>query len=447
MKRYIKNLLIFLLIAMFFSMNFTSALAQGTTPPVDANGAWGEVMNPDGSINYGNLTDGGVVTEPADWMPNIPIVGPMEAEYHVYYTPSGNTILMPTASTLFFMAASPSESGYDAAASVLGTGGLGVTSGDGGFTVGAASLGVIYSQLMEGTFDPQSLDTYTSDFFGDVFSGDQNIWSFLPDGLGDFLGGLFNQTSTDFINGEGLNLYTYMLLYPPGQCVSVPGGCTPEQLALITTLITPPDDEDLPPAPGDCPAPVVTPGRISRSGQLVAPNYPLVVGQDPDKRGVDIAISVSVAPTIRTYWTPKPITECKAGPNANGATNCTMSNGGPGHEKVVDWTCEQHTETYNECISFASTTLRLTSESKDWILNELAIRYPNAYVHKPTISLGTQNACQVDETYEHIQTADPGYWDITISGQTSGTPVSAPRPFGGAAGQFGVWLKEIAIIK
>jgi hypothetical protein len=79
------------------------AFAQGENPPVDPNSAWAEVVNPDGSINYDNLSDGGVVDQPADWMPNIPLVGSVPAEYHVYYTPSGNSIVMPTASTLFFI--------------------------------------------------------------------------------------------------------------------------------------------------------------------------------------------------------------------------------------------------------------------------------------------------------------------------------------------------------
>ena len=445
--KHTRNLFLSLLVVTLFAMHFTPAYAQGNNPPVDPSGAWGEVVNPDGSINYANLTDGGVVTQSTDWMPNIPLVGPVNAEFHVYYTPSGSTILMPTASTLFFMAANPTESGFSAAASTLGTDGLATASGTSLFT-GIAGLGTIFSSLTSGGSVTVGETIIPADqFFNQVLSGEANIYDTLPDGFGNFLASLFGQTSTDLQNGEGLNLYTYLLLYPPGQCASVPGGCTPEQLTLLQTLIPPVEDEDTPPALGECPAPVVTPGRITRSGQLIAPNYPLVVGQDPEKRGVDIAISVSVAPTVRTYWTPEPIVECEPGPTGNGATNCTTDNGGSGHNKIVDWTCQEHRETYPECISFASSTLRLTSSSKDWILNELSIRYPSAYVHKPNISLGTQNACQIHETYEHIQTADPGYWDITISGQTSGTPVSAPRPFGGVVGQFGVWLKEIAIIK
>ena len=87
-----------LLIFVSLFLDIAPAFAQDGNPPfVDPNGAWGEVVNADGSINYANLTDGGVVTQPAEWMPSIPGVGPVDAEYHVYTTPSGNTILMPTA--------------------------------------------------------------------------------------------------------------------------------------------------------------------------------------------------------------------------------------------------------------------------------------------------------------------------------------------------------------
>src|SRR5512138_463584 len=122
----------------------TRVLAQSENPPVDSGGAWSEVVNADGSINYSNLTDSGVVTQQADWMPNIPLVGPLEAEYHVYYTASGNTILMPTATTLFFMAANPNESGYLAASSTLGTN-AGNVSADA--PSGIASLGSIWASL------------------------------------------------------------------------------------------------------------------------------------------------------------------------------------------------------------------------------------------------------------------------------------------------------------
>ncbi len=434
---------------LFTLLSPTRAFAQSENPPVDPAGAWSEVVNADGSINYSNLTDGGVVTQEADWMPNIPLVGPVEAEYHVYYTPSGNTILMPTATTLFFMAANPSESGYLAAASTLGTGGQSVGADA---PNGIAGIGSVFGALLDNDGSEQMMaaiqqagfsgPTAAEDFFAALANGQTDIWSLGPVGLTNFLGSLLEASQAD------QSLYTYMLLYTPDQCASVPGGCTPEQLALLETLLPePPTEEELPPAPGTCPGPSVTPGRIVKSARLVAPDYPLVVGQDPDKRGADIMASAHVEPTIYTYYTSEPVTECSEGASKNGTTNCTTDSGKPGHEKVVDWECVQHQKIYPECISFASATLKLTAESQGWILNELSIRYPGAYLHNPRIAFGSSNGCQWNETYPSVQIEDPGTWDIFINGQTSGTPVSAPRPFGGKSGEVGAWLRETAIIK
>lgn len=449
-RRSIINVLIAISLLVSFGVPSMLAFADGNDPPVDPNSAWGEVMNPDGSINYANLSDGGVVSQPADWMPSIPGVGPVDAEYHVYTTPSGNTILMPTASTLFFMAANPNDSGFNAAASTLGTGGLSTAEGTNTFT-GLAGLGTLLASLTgNGPDTTISLadgdQILSSTFFEQVVSGQTDIFALGPVGLTNFLSSLFSQTSSDLAAGNGLNLYTYMLLYPPAQCSSVPGGCTPEQLALLQQLVNA-EVTETPPVPNSCPAPEVVSGKIIKNGTKVAPNYPLVVGQDPDKRGVDISVSVSVQPTIVKSWEPEPVTECKDGPNANGVSNCTTKGGKAGHEKIVDWTCKEREQTYQECIKFASAEINLTSNSRDWILNELSIRYPNAYLHKPRISMGSTHSCSWNQTYPKIQVADPGYFDINISGQTSGTPVSAPRTFGGGANQFGVWLKEIAIIK
>jgi hypothetical protein len=446
--RHIFKFVSVLIVILLLSESQAHVFAQDSNPPVDPNGAWSEVVNADGSINYASLSDGGVVTQPADWMPNIPLVGPIDAEYHVYYTPSGNTILMPTASTLFFMAANPNESGFNSAVSTLGTGGLSTAEGTNTFT-GIAGLGTLFASLTGQTSGttislPNGEQIQSETFFQQVISGQQDIYALGPAGLTNLLTSLFNTAVTDNANGEGLNLYTYMLMYLPDQCASVPGGCTAEQLAL---LLPPVIETETPPEPHSCPAPVVTPGRIVRSGELVAPNYPLVVGQDTDKRGADIHVSVTVQPTIYTFWTQEPVYECKEGPNGNGVSNCTTDSGQPGHTKITDWICQQHQQSYNECVSLASATLRLTSQSQDWILNELSIQYPGAYVHKPKISFSASTGCQWVETYDRVQIEDPGNWDIYINGQTSGTPVSAPRPFGGPAGQFGVWLKETTIIK
>ncbi len=407
------SLLLLAFVMLVFNLTF-SAFAQ------DGGGVWGEVVNPDGSINYANLTDGGFVSQPADWMPNIPGFGQMEAEYHVYTTPSGNTVVMPTNTTLFFMALNPSASGYDAAAGQLGTG------------------QALMIEMFAGAFpenplaqsDPQS-------FFQSIVNGQTDIWSLNPLGMMNFLSDLAAMAT-----GDGVADYNVLLLYALTQCASTPGGCTAEQLAL---LLPPPPPTQTPPPELTCPSPNTQQGDILTSGQKLAPAYPLVVGQDPDKRGVDVTFSASVEPTIYTYWTKEPVYECAAGANNNGSTNCTK-NGVPGHKVQAGWECAQHTETYNECIVSASASLTLSQASRDWILNELSIRYPGAYLHHPSFSVPGGD-CAWSASKEGLPIADPGNWDMSMRGRTSGTPVTSPRSFSEAVGTFEVWLKETAIIK
>jgi hypothetical protein len=82
----------------------------GGNPPPNSTG-WGEFFQTDGTLKPG-VIDGGEVSQPADWMPNL---GPwgikMNATYHVYTSPDGSSMMTPTASTLLFMAINPKESG------------------------------------------------------------------------------------------------------------------------------------------------------------------------------------------------------------------------------------------------------------------------------------------------------------------------------------------------
>lgn len=437
-----KSRSLFLLTVIFtlVILNAMPAQAQDGAPP-PANGAWSEVINEDGSIDYDNLTDGGVVTQPADWMPTNPFNGePIEAEYHVYTTPTGNQILFPSATTLFFMASNANESGLLAAASTLGTSGLSTVNSDNGNVVGIASLGSIYGALIGNQEIGLPTAANVTDFFNQVLSGQENIWSLNPEGLRKFLDSLSDVSLSD------QNLYTYMLLYTPDLCGSSPVGCTPEQLALLASLI--PDDDIIdptltPPPAAQCPAPQVISGRISFNAEKIAPNYPLVVGQDPDERGADVRFSASVAPTIYITYEPVDDYGCVSSPGAPGGDGC-----GVGEELVVTgYSCVEQRITYNECIAFARGTASLSKDSRDWILNELSIRYPGAYLRNPDFSFRSGGACEWERTEEGVQFADPGTWDLSVNGRTSGTPVSAPRRFGGQVSEFIVWLKEIAIVK
>lgn len=401
--------------------------------PNAQDSAWGEVVNNDGSINYGGMTDNGVVTvQNESFMPTIPFTGgqKVEAEYHVYTTESGNQVLMPTATTLFFMATDSNSALYTNPS--MGTTPIGISgaeSGQGNTLVGIAALGNLFSS------DIQSGSSYDSSFFNSVIGGEQDIWQVLPSGIGDLF---FSFMDTSLQDGS---LYTYMIMIPPGACGSSPAGCTPEQL----TLLTPPPPTEPPPTevpPIDCPAPQVIPGKITFDGEKIAPNYPLVVGQDPDKRGVDFRFSASVAPTIYITYVRVADYECVDSPGAS-------DNGcGPGQRsELTGYHCEKHSQSFDECIESAQGSARLTQTSREWILNELSVRYPEAYLHQPAFSFGSSSDCSWSDVVEEVQIADPGYWDLFVRGSTSGTPVSGPRSFGGKVDTFEAWLKEIAIIK
>lgn len=407
-------------IILALSVPFLSFLAVLTVRADGGDGgAWGDVFDADGNLLPG-LIDGGTVTQTVSWMPTIPGYGPIPADYHVYYTDSGNSIVMPTPITLFFMGVNPSASGLSSASSSYGTGAGAIV------TLLGAALGDNLN------FTSPSGITYTSpDQFADaLIAGEENIWS-LP--LGDALNMLTFLMETSLTDQD---LYLLALLYTPDMCAASPAGCP--------LLPTPPPTE--PPPPELCHAPVISVGAITTSGEKTAPEYPLVIGQDPDKRGVDVTFSASVAPTIYTYWTPVPKWKCEAGATASGAYNCTTSDGSQGHREQDGWQCIQQTESYNECVDFAAASITLSQSSRDWILNELSIRYPGAYVHHPSFSV-SGSGCSWSGSSAKLQVEDPGYWNMILRGNTSGTPVSAPRNFSEVVGTFEVWLKEIAIIK
>jgi hypothetical protein len=175
----------------------------------------------------------------------------------------------------------------------MGTSGLTTVESNNGNVIGIASLGALYGALIGNQSIGLPTTTTSTSFFNDVISGQANIWSLAPGGMMNFLSSL----STPSLN-DG-SLYTYMLLYTPGQCGSTPAGCSAAQTALVPTVVpTPPPTVvvSTPPPPAQCPGSSVKPGAISASASKVAPNYPLVVGQDPNRRGVDVSFSAAVVP-------------------------------------------------------------------------------------------------------------------------------------------------------
>jgi hypothetical protein len=235
----------------------------------------------------------------------------------------------------------------------------------------------------------------------------------------------------------GLTSYSHVAFADDNDCVCDPAGIPDGGSAV--NLIDPNDEQQVAdyldainncddPAPSppictlagceddgpeeSCPGESISIGAIQATASKTAPLYPMVIGQDDTKRGADISCSVTVEPSTRTSYSR----------NAKGK-------------------CVKNVETFYETAT-AQAILRLDAASRDWILNgDLQTRYPGAYLHNPDMNIG------VCAGGANAQIADPGRFNITVVGTTSGTPVQGPRSFTIIAGNFLAYLREIVITK
>lgn len=234
-----------------------------------------------------------------------------------------------------------------------------------------------------------------------------------------------------------------LLVYTAQTCGLGPAGLC----AILNNATAEQQAEQAPPpttAP-ECHAPVVKVGKISASAAKIAPDYPLVVGQDETKRGVDVIYSVSVEPTSYTTWTAVPQYAESSSCNKKGDCKTT--------KVFTGWKCVSNVTWYRESVTSAHASASLTQESRAWIESgDLQIHYPGAYLHNPDFNLGGGGGGGFSgNTYNwtlagNIQVADPGEFGLSISGHTSGTPVHAGRGFSGS-GSFMAYLRETVIIK
>jgi hypothetical protein len=388
---------------------------------------WSEVFQPDGSLNP-DLIDLGVTTDNPDWMSiDLPFGQSidLEANYHRFQTPSGNIVVLPSASTLFFMAMNPQESGLSSSYGSLGNGYGGLIS----------FLGLVAGDNLDWNLIQADHPEYTSpdQFWGAVLNGQQDVWTY-------FSGWSFITTLLQ-ISWDDAALRSLYLLYLTGSqnCASLPGGCF--------GIVTPP------PPPKLCPDPTISMQQPVLTIQKIAPNHPLVVGQDTEnRRGADIQTMVTVPPVIFTWH--EPIYEkrsiCRLA-NVGEIPNCNTGSGSILNDGVSDTVmvfkeCRTHVEHLPDAVASLQATAALDGASQEWIKSKLGQTHYEAYIHQANFTLipglGTwaggcdgAGTCTATGQALRVPFADPGTFNLRLDVITSGTrfrgvAITQPRRVG-----------------
>ena len=192
----------------------------------------------------------------------------------------------------------------------------------------------------------------------------------------------------------------------------------------------------------------------------MAPLHPVVVGQDPQRRGVDVQAQVLVPLITYHYFEAVRHEEllCLSGPAnslstaarpaskyANGLswTPSTIGNNKYFEQVHVYFECIGRTRTYTDYIHAVMVNLSLTKESRQWILTSLDQAYPGAHLKHPTFSFnfpGPGSLAGSNVTWTHIASnipvEDPGWWAVSVNVLTTGTQVSSARFVTIPLGQF-----------
>ena len=404
-----------------------TALADGGTG-VDP----GQVWLPDGTVRWDNLTYLGLVKQTVQGVPLVPV-----ATFERYQTPKGDVVLLPSPLTLMAMYAYPEKF-------------QGMHGGYGWVNVVGSGYGELLNQLLNQSSEDTNLGDFTQfastyaserEFYQDLLSFQGPAWTVGLYTTWQVIKHMMNQWTE-----QGYLLYAFaILLYPSSVCATLPGGCP--------ASVTPPPPQGCRPSTISQAAPALTIERI-------APNYPLVVGQDPGRRGADIRAQVSIPPVIFTWYELVPVyeTECRgAGAAQQGECRTdpseTYLNGVWERVHVRD-DCRQHVAVYPDPVSDLAAWANLTEASKEWILGTLSQRYYDAYLHHPEFFLVPQMAswsagcssgtCTATSLVPRVSFADPGSFDLLLEAQTAGTPVTRPRTLYGH-GQLQVFLAAVTL--
>ena len=258
--------------------------------------------------------------------------------------------------------------------------------------------------------------------------------------MGNFIWDLLTSSLAD------QNLYTMLLLYTAGNCDAVPGGCPPR----VATPPTPP--------PSTCSTPFIQTNPIQVTGGKIAPPNPVVIGQDPERRGVDVKINVLIPPVVYHFFVAIRHDDPICVLDSTGHGSGCSKHPGDSHWKTVIHTwyeCVEHIQVFPDRLNSVQVSISLTTASRNWIQTDLAQAYPGAHLLHPDFSysfpgpgslLGDQSVTWTT-ILPRIQTADPGDYATSVLVRTTGTPVSAPRQVQIGIGQFMVELVRVSLIE
>jgi len=167
------------------------------------------------------------------------------------------------------------------------------------------------------------------------------------------------------------------------------------------------------------PPPAGPPEQDTRNPDLelfYRPANPVVVGQDPERRGVDICLRARSHPVIRTTYTIE------------------------WDEEQEEWVQVPHTTVVPDPIDLGSIRIQaaLTDQSIQWITGVLAQRYPGLTVHQaawtiaPDANWQVSGQLQADGSYTvtgcnaRLPFDDPGRYRVRASFATHGTAWTEP---------------------
>ncbi|MBN1887891.1 MAG: hypothetical protein JW850_07860 [Thermoflexales bacterium] len=203
------------------------------------------------------------------------------------------------------------------------------------------------------------------------------------------------------------------------------------------------------PDPSDplrCPGPSTSPLAFTLGVTYTPPN-PIVVGQDPDREGVSLVVQ-SAQPGCRYYWWERVTREfcgpegdtvnfpcnaahtwgrywrdwsCAEGYDVSNPNHihCTTNNGRDGHRVAI---CEQKFLDLTDNVVSVEAVFNLTQTSRDWITNDLSVRYPGATIkgsYPWTVAGSLTPGYRLG--FVRAQVQDPGWYDVTMRVWADGT--------------------------